>query len=51
MLERIDIIPDLVSEDQIFENIDQCVAWVIDNIPDHEQSNMQDKLELNLTEV
>jgi len=32
MLESIDIIPDLVSEDQIYENIDNCLAWIKTNI-------------------
>jgi len=32
MLESIDIIPDLVSEDQIYDNIDNCLAWIKTNI-------------------
>lgn len=28
MLERIDIIPDLIPEDQVFENFDQSLLWV-----------------------
>jgi SulP family sulfate permease len=31
MLERIDIIPDLIPEDQIFENIDESLLWVKDH--------------------
>lgn len=34
MLERIDLIPDLISEDQIFENIDYCMVWIGKNVPD-----------------
>lgn len=32
MLERIDIIPDLVPIDQIFENFEDCLQWVRGNI-------------------
>jgi len=28
LLERIDIIPDLVPEDQLFTNFDDCIAWI-----------------------
>jgi SulP family sulfate permease len=31
MLERIDIIPDLIPEDQIFENLDESLLWVKDH--------------------
>lgn len=31
MMERIDIIPDLISEDQIFENFKDCVKWIKEN--------------------
>ena len=34
MMERIDIIPDLVPQTQIFENIDVCLEWVKENVPD-----------------
>lgn len=34
MMSRIDIIPDLVPEEHIFESFRACVAWVRDNIPD-----------------
>lgn len=34
MLERIDIIPDLIPEEQIFETFDECIAWVKVNVPD-----------------
>ena len=39
MLERIDIIPDLVSEDAIYENFDDCLKWVVENIKDTVGSN------------
>ena len=34
MLERIDIIPDLVPENQIFDNFDDCMVWVKANVED-----------------
>ena len=34
MLERIDIIPDLVPEEQIFDNIGDCLLWVKENVKD-----------------
>ena len=34
MMSRIDIIPDLVPEEHIFESFRACVAWVRENIPD-----------------
>ena len=32
MLERIDIIPDLVPEDHIFEDISTCINWLHANV-------------------
>ncbi len=34
MMERIDIIPDLVSEEHIFENFEQCIKWIKKNVKD-----------------
>ena len=34
MLERIDIIPDLIPTAQIFDNFDDCLIWVKENIKD-----------------
>ena len=34
MLERIDIIPDLVPEAQIFDNFNACLLWVKENVAD-----------------
>jgi len=31
MMERIDIIPDLVSKDQLFDDFDQCLDWLKKN--------------------
>lgn len=31
MMERIDIIPDLIPEEQIFETFNQCMVWVKEN--------------------
>lgn len=32
MLEKIDIIPDLVPHNQIFENFETCLKWIVDNV-------------------
>jgi len=34
MLERIDIIPDLISQDHIFDDFSSCVVWIKNNVPD-----------------
>lgn len=34
MLERIDIIPDLVPEDRIFEDFNSCLTWIKANVED-----------------
>lgn len=34
MMERIDIIPDLIPEDQIFDNFEDCLEWVVENVED-----------------
>ena len=34
MFERIDIIPDLIKEEHLFANFDQCVEWIKDNVED-----------------
>ncbi|MEM7379704.1 MAG: SulP family inorganic anion transporter [Bacteroidota bacterium] len=34
MMERIDIIPDLIPREHIFENFDDCVRWVKQNVTD-----------------
>ncbi len=34
MLERIDIIPDLVPEEQIFDNFNDCLKWIKENVAD-----------------
>ena len=34
MMERVDIIPDLIPEEQIFEDFDSCMVWVKENVPD-----------------
>jgi SulP family sulfate permease len=33
-LESIDIIPDLVGKEHIFENYDACLQWIIANVGD-----------------
>jgi sulfate permease, SulP family len=34
MLERIDIIPDLIPTEQIFDNFNDCLAWIKENVKD-----------------
>lgn len=34
MMERIDIIPDLIPEDQIFDNFNDCLIWIKRNVKD-----------------
>lgn len=34
MLERIDIIPNLIPEEQIFSDFDECLTWIVKNVPD-----------------
>ena len=34
MLERIDIIPNLIPEKRIFENFEQCLIWIKNNVED-----------------
>ncbi len=38
MLERIDIIPDLIPEDQIFGNFADCLTWIKANVKDEYQN-------------
>ncbi len=35
MMERIDIIPDLISEDSIFKNFEECIQWINANVQDN----------------
>jgi SulP family sulfate permease len=35
MMERIDIIPDLISEEHIFSNFNDCLTWIKSNINDN----------------
>ena len=32
LMRSIDIIPDLVSDDRIFETFDDCTKWILENI-------------------
>ncbi len=34
MMERIDIIPDLIPNEQIFDNFKECLAWIKSNVKD-----------------
>jgi SulP family sulfate permease len=33
-MERIDIIPDLIPEEHIFNEFEECVKWVKENVED-----------------
>lgn len=35
MMERIDIIPDLIGEDRIFKTFETCISWINDNVEDN----------------
>ena len=43
MMERIDIIPDLIPESQIFDNFKNCLAWVKENVVDEYHSENKAK--------
>ena len=34
MMERVDIIPDLIPEEQIFDTFEECLSWIISNVKD-----------------
>ena len=34
MMERIDIIPDLIPEEQIFDTFEECIRWMKLNVKD-----------------
>ena len=36
MMERIDIIPDLISEERIFKNFNDCMLWIKQNVNEKE---------------
>lgn len=36
MMERIDIIPDFIPEEQIFDKFSDCMTWVNEHVKDHE---------------
>ena len=35
MMERVDIIPDLIPEEHIFKNFDECLLWIKHNVKDN----------------
>ncbi len=41
MMERIDIIPDLIPTDQIFDDFKECLVWVKNNVEDIYPGNTQ----------
>ena len=34
MMERIDIIPDLIPEEHLFANFNSCLKWIKENVKD-----------------
>jgi len=34
MMERIDIIPDFIPNEHVFETFGECVSWVKENVED-----------------
>jgi len=34
MMERIDMIPDLIAKEELFESFNDCLLWVKENVPD-----------------
>ena len=34
MMERIDIIPDLIPEEHLFQNFNNCLKWIMENVRD-----------------
>ncbi len=41
MMERVDVIPDLIPEEHIFDNFDDCLVWVRKNVKDKFDSPKQ----------
>jgi len=39
MMERIDIIPDLIPKEQLFADFRSCVKWLIENVKDEYNSS------------
>ena len=39
MMERIDIIPDLIPNEHLFENFDDCLIWIKDNLIESKQKS------------
>ncbi len=35
MMERIDIIPDFIPNEHVFERFDDCLVWVKENVKDN----------------
>ncbi len=42
MMERVDLIPDLVPEDNIFPNFDQCLHWIKLNVQEKQLASTQE---------
>ncbi len=43
MLERIDVIPDLIPTDQLFDNFNDCLAWIKKNIKNDNGTDKEHK--------
>jgi len=42
MFERVDIIPDLISEDKLYDNFEECLEWIKQNVKDVYPSHVDD---------
>ncbi len=42
MFERIDLIPDLIGEDRLYDNFEDCLNWVKENVKDEFPSHVKD---------
>ncbi len=49
MLERIDIVPNLISEEQLFDNFNNCLTWIKDNVEDKYSPGFDSKTIGNIT--
>lgn len=50
MMERIDIIPDLIPESQIFDNIDYCLVWINKNVKDLVSKEEADRINIEASD-
>lgn len=48
LLERIDIIPDLLPENQIFNDFNECLVWIKNNVKDEYSTNQKGEVYKNI---